>query len=320
MVVYQPPFMDLAVFPAWMVEDCPGCCPRLWFAAAPGGGSEEWRGASLWESLDDSAFEEIAPVLVPATMGSAEDALGNTAFATEFDGTNTVTVRLSAGTLSNATAAEVRAGKNWAILGSEVIAFQTATLQSDGTYLLEDLLRGRRGTEGAMGGHGEGDVFCMLLEDGSLVEREYQSKEVGSGRYFRAVAAGGLVADALSYQVTVPMAAGEMHSVAHGLSVLDVVYASGVGTVALAKADAAGTLAHMVVVAVTGLDTLIVSANGRYRAPAHGLTPGSQYYLSAATAGALTTTPPGSGNYVQQVLVPVDADHVLVNVGTGVLV
>jgi len=315
--IYQPPFLDLFVLPASLVEDCPPCCPRLWFAAVAGG-SEEWRGGSVWKSADDSSFEEIAPVLVPATGGASDGALGNTAFGGEFDDTNTVTVQLVGGTLANATDAEVRAGKNWCVLGGEVLGIGTATLSYAGVYVLSHLLRGRRGTVAARATHVDGDRFVVLVEDGSLARVDLQSKEVGSTRYFRAVAAGGLVSDALSVSLAVQAAAGEIYVVAHGFALLDAVYSSGVSTWVGARADAESTLADGIVVAVPSADTFVVATAGRFRVPAHGKTAGSDYYLSAATAAALTTTKPGAGNFVQRVMVPVDADTVLVNIDAGV--
>jgi hypothetical protein len=39
---------------------------------------------------------------------------------------------------------------NAAVLGDEILYFRDATLESDGTYTLRGLLRGRRGSEYAM--------------------------------------------------------------------------------------------------------------------------------------------------------------------------
>ena len=61
------------------------------------------------------------------------------------------------------------AGENLALLGSELIQFGQAVSLGDGRFRLSRLLRGRRGTEWAMGLHAEGDLFVML--DASRLQR-----------------------------------------------------------------------------------------------------------------------------------------------------
>jgi hypothetical protein len=59
------------------------------------------------------------------------------------------------------------AGRNLAMLGSELIQFGRAIALGDGRFRLSRLLRGRGGSEWACGDHFAGDLFC-LLQPGTL--------------------------------------------------------------------------------------------------------------------------------------------------------
>lgn len=97
----------------------------------------------------------------------------------------------------------------------------------------------------------------------------------------------------------------------HGFVAGDVIYFN--GTIwAKAKADALATLGTHLVASVLGTNYFIAVSSGRATVTAHGLTLGSRYYLSAGTAGLLTTTEPTTG-YSQPFVIPETADvvHVL---------
>ena len=93
------------------------------------------------------------------------------------------------------------------------------------------------------------------------------------------------------------------------------VYSDGSTTVDLARANAVGTSRVLGLVASTSIsasatgnivvDGLFTATTAQWDAvtgQSGGLTAGSLYYLSAATAGRLTTTPPsGSGEVIQPV-------------------
>lgn len=62
------------------------------------------------------------------------------------------------------------AGANLALLGDELIQFGRAEEVVAGTFRLSQLLRGRRGTEWAVGGHVAGEFFCLLDQNLRTVE------------------------------------------------------------------------------------------------------------------------------------------------------
>lgn len=70
-------------------------------------------------------------------------------------------------------------GENLAMIGDELIQFARATALGEGRYRLERLLRGRRGTEWAMGSHRAGENF-ILLDASTLAKLQVQRAAVGS--------------------------------------------------------------------------------------------------------------------------------------------
>ena len=145
-------------------QDDPG-----FYVAAYGTGTR-WRGASLYESVDGGEnYTRILSVSAASTMGVIESALGVGPHHI-WDEANTLTVTLGAGTLESRTDAAVLNGANAAFVGAdgrwELIQFRTATLVSPGVYTLSGLLRGRRGTEWAIGQSVAGDTFvlCSTLQ------------------------------------------------------------------------------------------------------------------------------------------------------------
>lgn len=82
------------------------------------------------------------------------------------------------------------------------------------------------------------------------------------------------------------------------------------GTWALAKADASATIGIAIVDIATSTKFDAVFY-GKIYSPAHGLgTAGSTLFVSAATAGLLTTTQPA--NYVNPLAIILDADNIFV--------
>ena len=109
-------------------------------------------------------WTELATTTKDATIGRGGTALGNAPDPFVWDEGNTVNITLidPSDTLSSVTEDEVLEGNNLGMLGDEVIQWQSATLEADGSYTLSRLLRGRGGTEWACGLHGVGEDFVVL--------------------------------------------------------------------------------------------------------------------------------------------------------------
>lgn len=120
-----------------------------------------WRGGQLWRAADGMNYSPIADLPLAATAGTAVTVLGN-ASSYYMDNASTVTVQLTAGSLSSCSQTDLLNGANAALLGSEIIQFQTATLTGPGLYTLSNFLRGRRGTDYATATHGIGENFTLL--------------------------------------------------------------------------------------------------------------------------------------------------------------
>lgn len=154
---------------------------------------DSFKSASLYRSTDGGGnFTRLVSTSSAAITGTVSQALpvGPT---TVFDEGNILYVELydDIDTLTSASQADVLGGANAAAIGAdgrwEIIQFKSAVHQVGSIYALTGLLRGRRGTEWAVGSSQAGDEFVMLGGtvrtplDLTLVNKEYQYKSVGAG-------------------------------------------------------------------------------------------------------------------------------------------
>jgi hypothetical protein len=101
----------------------------------------------------------IGRVEVPPAAGSAVIA--------DLAGSLVVRLASAAMLLSDADGSALVRGANLALVGDELIQFGVAEPLGGAMWRVSRLLRGRRGTEWAMGAQGAGDRF-VLLEDGAV--------------------------------------------------------------------------------------------------------------------------------------------------------
>ena len=163
-----------------------------------GSGGQYWREASIYVSLDGGSSYDLATILdSPGTHGICDTAL------TELG--DTVDVTLTEGELESVTIANLDAGNNKALLGDEIIQFETASLVSGTTYTLTNLRRGLRGTEQAQTSHSIGERFILLTGSDAYLERLTNSTiTTGQTLYFKALTSGQsldqVTASTLTYQ------------------------------------------------------------------------------------------------------------------------
>lgn len=164
-----------------------------------------WSGAVIYE--DDGSGDypiEFATVdsSLDAKWGKATNVLADASYFV-WDRSGSVNVKLNNGTLVSATEAACNANPrlNLAALGDELIQFATATLETDGSYTLSGLKRGRRGTEWATGTHGATDLFVMM---DAIRFVEMGAGDIGDAMSFKAATSGldveGAIPVALTYQ------------------------------------------------------------------------------------------------------------------------
>jgi len=123
-------------------------------------------GANLYKTLDGGeSYLLVQRMDQESTVGTVSNALGPGP-EDFWDWANTITVVLLSGELESRSEAAVLNGYNSAVVGDEIVQFQTAVLVDEATYQLSGLLRGRLGTEDAMSKHKAGERFVLLETEG----------------------------------------------------------------------------------------------------------------------------------------------------------
>lgn len=175
-------FLDIPALPGDAVDQ-----GVLRFAAA--GTSANWSGAALYRSDDGgSNYNHLLDIPSAAVIGSTLTVLPS-GITGVFDIVSTVSVSLvGSGQLASATQRAVLNGANLALIGSEIVQFTTATLTSPGQYTLSGFLRGRMGTEWAMGLHVAGEPFVLI--SGLVARQTMSSALIGLLRAYKPVSVG----------------------------------------------------------------------------------------------------------------------------------
>lgn len=140
--------------------------------AAVSSAHEGWAGAALHLDAGDG-------VLVPAGVaGKTRAVVGTVQSAIPpstphlFDRSAPIMVLLAdeAFALSDASVEEMAQGRNQARIGNEIIQFGSAVHRGGGLWELTNLLRGRGGTEHAIGSHIPGEDFIFLDDELTLID------------------------------------------------------------------------------------------------------------------------------------------------------
>ncbi|MBB6226625.1 hypothetical protein FHS79_000783 [Polymorphobacter multimanifer] len=174
--------------------------PRLLVAGA--GAGPGWRRAPVLVSdnggLDYAAAGTIAQA---SMMGIAINALP-AGHATIWNRSTCLEVELIADGmwLQGLPEAAVLQGGNLALVGDELVQFAQAEAIAPRRFRLRGLLRGRRGTEAAIGGHRAGERFIML-ESAALLPLDHALDRIGQSLLVRP--AGGDDADAAAMAAVV---------------------------------------------------------------------------------------------------------------------
>lgn len=156
-----------------------------------------WNGGLAYRSIDNGAnYSQVSTFTNASTIGFTTDALPDGDNST-FDYASTVNISLQSGTLSSATEIAVLNGTNAVMIGSELVQFMDATLESDGSYTLSTLLRGRKGTEWAMSDHSIGETLVLI---DTTIKRP--NATLNAQRQYKAVSIGNFIADATPENVT----------------------------------------------------------------------------------------------------------------------
>lgn len=209
-----------------LYEDQEDPNPFIYFAAAPVIGNAFWPGADIFESPTGSPddFEagwDSVPANRGATWGKCTNALNSGAVPNVIDDGSALVVSLMNGSLSSITREQMLADdtSNLAIVGSaengwEVVQFQNAFLESDGSYLISGFVRGSRGTEAQMDGHQTYESI-LIVNQLDVAKHILPVSELGTETFYRTVTQGRDILSAITQSVTFSAAPLKPLSPAH---------------------------------------------------------------------------------------------------------
>lgn len=218
-VIFSPGPSELVLADIPLVVDADDTTvPFLYFGMSPlttGG----WPGGDVWSS-DENVDVDFAPgfASVPseqrATIGYVEGTMPD-GIPEVFDYSTRLTVRLYNGTLNSVSKDDILNNQtvNMMLVGQELVQFQTATLQSNGSYILSGFIRGLRGTEYACQGH-QANEYAMLI-DSTIFKRQMGAGELNDTDYYRGVTSGRSVDSVATKTLTFTGAANKPYSPAH---------------------------------------------------------------------------------------------------------
>ena len=164
--------------------------------------SPNWKGAILYVSDDGGAnYNPVTTLDKNAVAGGTSTALGDFPGGNVPDEFNTLVVTLYRGELSSVDYPSFINGLQAALVGNEIIYFRNAVLNMDGSYTLSGFLRGRRGTEYAIGTHQISERFVLLSTE-NIARIAGVTAFIGVERLYKCPSVGALLTDATAYTYT----------------------------------------------------------------------------------------------------------------------
>ena len=160
------------------------------FYAAACGANPGWKSALLFQSVDGgTTYDRFLLLDAYTILGATTTALPAAQHDT-WDDVSTVDVTLLRGSIIGATDLSVINGANFILIADEIVQFGVVTPLGGLGYRLSRLLRGRRGTEWAIGTHAIGDRAILLNTAYRGVE---QVADIGRYDNWKMVANGQLI-------------------------------------------------------------------------------------------------------------------------------
>jgi hypothetical protein len=170
-----------------------------------------------------ASYVQTQAILQESTIGITTDTLSD-GTTTVIDRTNTVNINvLNGNTLSSVSELAMFNGANAAAIGAhgrwEIIKFQTANLESDGTFTLSNLIRGYRGTEHNTANHTSSDQFVLLST--SMIRTAANDAEIDIVRHYKGVTLGKNIETASAVAFTNTSQALKPYAPTHILGSID---------------------------------------------------------------------------------------------------
>ncbi len=132
-----------------------------------------WGGCHVWVSDSGDSYKLLGAINQQARIGYITSSITATDTA--------VTVKMYNGTLKSGTAEDATRGNTLCWIGGECFSYETATLQSDGTYRLSGLVRGQYGTIARA--HSVNARFSRL--DEAFYRSKYRDEDIDKTLYFK---------------------------------------------------------------------------------------------------------------------------------------
>lgn len=163
-----------------------------------------WPGASIRRSADGTDYSNFTSVTPSRAFGYGRtDATLGGGVPDVWDRVNTLKIWMSFGTLASDTEDNVLNGANTLLIGVpgrwEVVNFLNATLNADGSYTVDTLLRGELGSEQYIGNHVAGDRVVVVDMD-TLVRVPVGLADLNQTFSYRSVTIGSSVLGPVSEQ------------------------------------------------------------------------------------------------------------------------
>lgn len=185
-----------------MVDENLQASPSM--VAAMCGYGQNWPGGIVTSSSDaGQTWIDLQGFTGPSSIGTCLTKLAIT--DSYLIDPHTLQVSMLAGVPESITRDLMLLGANYAAYGMpgrwEIVRFQTSIVQTDGTYMLSNFVRGDRGTEWATGLHELGDYFILLEDpDNALIGLSYG--DISLPKVYKGVTSGGSIDDAASIALT----------------------------------------------------------------------------------------------------------------------
>ena len=149
--------------------DVMGKGQELWVGVST---PQEWGGCEVWMSDDPTAnFQSMGMINTTARIGKLVSPLSAEG--------NSCIVRMVNGILKSGTHIDAERGNTVCYINGECLSYETATLNTDGTVTLNNLVRGQFNTP--IGNHGAGDKLSRL--DEAFMRIPYRKQDVGKKIY-----------------------------------------------------------------------------------------------------------------------------------------
>jgi hypothetical protein len=176
----------------------------VYYAGIGNNSSESFQGGAMFRSTDPRNYMELFVTDTDVEFGSIEGIVPGPRhgwYALDWETKIKVWGAATTFELESITDDELWAGDNACMVGNEIIQFRDAVQNSDGSWTLSNLLRGRRGTEYACDNHVIGEFFVFLdghtiLKQGDVLDSR------GQARYFKAVAEQQAVVNGTPLNIT----------------------------------------------------------------------------------------------------------------------